>query len=102
MTNFRDTDEAAAFIATGASRETSHEVMRAIAFFARDLDEAEALWNGDAINHVATIGDVWENATGNGRIDDAELMWGGRSLAEIIAKVETQWRVTLAPKEESR
>jgi hypothetical protein len=37
MTNFRDTDEAATFIATAASRETSIEVMRAIAFFARDL-----------------------------------------------------------------
>jgi hypothetical protein len=50
MTNFRDTDDAATFIATAASRETSIEVMRAIAFFARDLTEAEAIWDGDAID----------------------------------------------------
>jgi hypothetical protein len=42
-----DLNAAAAFIATADSRETSPEVMAAIAFLARDTAEAEAIWNGD-------------------------------------------------------
>lgn len=83
--NFIDTDEGQAFIATAGSRETSAEIMKAIAFFARDEAEAVALWEGDAIGTTANLIDIWENATGNGRIDDADLMWGDRSLAQIMA-----------------
>jgi hypothetical protein len=84
MTNFRDTDEAATFIATAASRETSIEVMRAIAFFARDLSEAEAIWDGDAID--CTMQDIWENATSNGA-KNVDLCWGdaGEAWADDFA-----------------
>lgn len=86
MTNFRDTDEAAKFIETGASRETSTEVMEAIAFFARDLTEAEAIWSGDAIGKACTMQDIWENATSNGA-NDVNLCWGdaGETWAEEFA-----------------
>ena len=85
MTNFRDTAEAAAFVATADSRETSPEVMLALAFFARDLAEAEALWNGDGIGCVANASDIWEHATGNGGIGAEYLFWGGRTLDRVIA-----------------
>ena len=86
MTKFNETDAAAAFIATANSRETSKEVMEAIAFFARDEAEAVALWEGSGIGVVANLSDVWERATDNGRDDDEELMWGGRSLACVMAE----------------
>lgn len=86
MTKFRDTDAAASFIATADSRETSREVMEAIAFFARDEAEAIALWEGDGIDVVASLSDIWEHATGNGRIDADDLMWGGRSLAVVMSE----------------
>ena len=86
MTKFRDTDAAEAFVATAASRETSPEVMQAIVFFARDEAEAVALWDGDGLGTVANLSDIWESATGNGRVDDESLMWGGRTLAEIMAE----------------
>lgn len=86
MTKFRETEAAAEFIATAASRETSRDVMEAIAFFARNEAEAVALWEGNGIGVIATLSDVWENATGNGRKDDTLLFWGGRTLAEIMAE----------------
>jgi len=86
MTQFNESAEAEVFIASADSRETSKVVMIAIAFFARDIAEAESLWDGSAIGVVASISDVWENATSNGARDDAEIMWGGRSLAEIMAE----------------
>lgn len=85
MTNFRDTDSAAAFVETASSRETSTEIMTAIAFFARNEVEAVALWDGDGIGVVANLSDIWENATNNGARDDTQLLWGGRTLASIMA-----------------
>jgi hypothetical protein len=85
MTKFIETDAAQAFIDTAASRETSPAIMTAIAFFARNEAEAVALWEGDGIGVVAHLSDIWENATNNGQIDDADLMWGDRSLAQIMA-----------------
>lgn len=76
MAPFRDTDEAEAFIATGNSRETSREIMAAIAFFARDLAEAEALWNGDGFGRVCHPSDIWERVTKNGRNDPTDFAWG--------------------------
>jgi len=75
MTQFRDTDAAAQFIASADSRNTSREIMDAIAFFARDINEAEALWEGDALG-VANIIDIWENVTSNGLRDAEEFFWG--------------------------
>lgn len=74
---FRDTDEAAAFIATADSRETSREIMQAIVFFARNVAEAEALWAGDAWGIVCYPTDMWEHVTNNGRIDPTDFCWGG-------------------------
>jgi len=85
MTAFRETDEAAAFIASANSRETSPEVMQAIAFFARNISEAEALWQGDGIDRIAGATDIWEHATDNGRIDSAGLFWGGKQLDRALA-----------------
>lgn len=76
MTKFRETDEAQAFIATAASRETDPEIMEAIAFFARNLDEAEALWNGDGFGTIANPHDIWEHVTNNGLRDASEFCWG--------------------------
>lgn len=87
MTNFRDSDAAAEFIASGSSRETSFEIMKAIVFFARDLSEAEDFWNGDFRGRV-NLAAIWENATCNGLHDDGDLMWGDRSLKTIMADGE--------------
>jgi hypothetical protein len=76
MTKFIETDAGAAFVATGPSRETSPEIMRAIAFFARNTSEAEALWNGDGFDTVCTETDLWEHVTENGRRDTTEFDWG--------------------------
>jgi hypothetical protein len=76
------------FIATAASRETSTEIMEAIAFFARTGAEASALWEGYGIGRVANLIDIWERATGNGNVSDEELFWGGRALSEIMAENE--------------
>ena len=75
MTNFADTSAAADFIATGSSRETSPAVMEAIAFFARNASEADAIWSGDAIGTACTMQDIWEKATSNGH-NDVDLSWG--------------------------
>ena len=84
MTKFHETDAGAAFIATASSRETSPEIMRAFAFLARSEAEAVALWEGDGFGTVCYLSDVVEIATGNGRIDPADLYWGGEDLAQII------------------
>lgn len=76
MTNFSDTSDGRAFIATGESRETSPEIMRAIAFFARNTAEAEALWNGDGLGEIANPSDIWEHVTRNGRRNAANYIWG--------------------------
>lgn len=94
MTNFADTTAGQEFIASGDSRETSNTIMEAIAFFARDIAEAEALWDGAGIGVAANLTDVWEQATGNGRTDDTDLMWGGRPLAYVMAHPPCQRWVT--------
>lgn len=76
MEKFIDTDAGAKFIASGASRETSREIMEAIAFFARDPKEAESLWQGDGIGIIASPADIWEHVTRNGLRDAREFTWG--------------------------
>jgi len=75
------------FNETADSRNTSKEVMEAIAFFARNEAEAEAveLWEGDPMESIANLSDIWEHATNNGKIDDTELMWGDRALSKVMA-----------------
>lgn len=75
MTKFRHTESAAEFIASGDARETDREIMEAIAFFARDLAEAEAIWSGD-FGDACTMLDIWEHVTGNGLRDASDYCWG--------------------------
>lgn len=82
MTAWAETDEAAAFITSADSRETSKEIMEAIAFFAASLAEASAIWRGD-FPRAGIVGDVretwlghiWDHATKNGRLDGYEMFW---------------------------
>jgi hypothetical protein len=76
MTKWHETAEAVAWVATGDTRETSREIMEAIAFFAANLDEAEALWNGDGFGTICHETDLWERVTGNGRRYSSEFCWG--------------------------
>ena len=76
MSFWHETQEEEDFIATGDSRETSREIMEAIAFFARNLDEAEKLWNGDGFGYVCTPTDFWEHVTRNGARDPEDFVWG--------------------------
>lgn len=83
MTKFNETDAGRAFIADGIDRETDAAIMRAIAFFARNEQEAEQIWNGDFGNSCTLI-NIWEHATNNGAISD-DLWWGDSNLRDLIA-----------------
>jgi hypothetical protein len=86
MTKFVETTAAADFIATADSRETSREILEAIAFFAADLAEAEALWAGDGFGVVCQVSDLWEQVTQNGLRDATEFFWGaaGRNWFDAL------------------
>jgi hypothetical protein len=75
MINWHESDEARAFILTGDTRETSVEVMQAIAFFADNLAEAESIWHGDFLGKTDDLA-LWEKASNNGLIADEKLFWG--------------------------
>ena len=81
---WHDTYAATDWRATADSRETSPEVMAAIAFLARNEAEAEALWNGDGFGVVCHASDLWEAATKNGTIDAETLYWGGRRFDQAV------------------
>lgn len=70
---FKNTDEAAAFVATSDSRETSVEIMRAIAEIARSVEEAENIWESVDDRELVAIVEI---ATGNGREDTRDFCWG--------------------------
>jgi hypothetical protein len=76
MAKWNETQEATDFIASADSRETSPEIMEAIVFFARDLAEAVALWNGDGFGTVCHPTDLWEHVTKNGTHSETEFFWG--------------------------
>ena len=76
MMRWRDTPEADAFVASADSRETSPEILRAIAWFADSLDEANACWEDPDRSGVATVLDIWERVTGNGRRPAEDYCWG--------------------------
>jgi hypothetical protein len=88
MTKFIETDAGQAFIASAASRETSPEIMEAIAFFARDTAEAEELWSGDGLGRIAQPLDIWEHVTCNGLREADEFRWGTAG---------SQWWAAIAP-----
>lgn len=83
---FAETAAGHAFVCSAESRETSVEIMEAIAGFARTTEEAEALWNGDGFGTVCTVTDLWERVTQNGRFDPSEFCWGaaGRNWWDAI------------------
>lgn len=70
-----DTAEAAAFIATADSRETSPEIMRAIAFYARNEAEAVEIWEE---GHGGVCGplDIWRLVTNDGERPTTDYHWG--------------------------
>ena len=76
MTLFRDTKPAAEFIASGDYRETSREIMQTIAYFARNLTEAEQLWADGPDNVICTMSDFLEHLTGNGLRQASDYNWG--------------------------
>ena len=76
MVKFSESQEAADFIATAHSRETSAEIMDAIVFFAGNLAEAEKIWRDGALPGVATMLDLWESVTKNGLVSSKEFFWG--------------------------
>lgn len=76
MTQWMHTQEAADFIATGEIRKTSPEIMEAITFFARNLDEAERVWKGEGLGRICHLVDVWEYVTGNGMRNASDYVWG--------------------------
>ena len=75
-TSFSETPEGKIFIASGPSRETSPEIMDAIAFFARTLTQAEAIWDGDLDAGDALAISIWERVTNNGRLNYELFVWG--------------------------
>lgn len=75
MAKFNETLSGQIFIDSAASRETSPEIMEAIAFFARNSEESEAIWQGDMAGLVH-LNDIWENVTGNGGVDATRFVWG--------------------------
>lgn len=70
---FKNTAEAAAFIATADSRETSVEIMRAIAQIARSAEEAKNIWEFAGDRELVAIIEI---VTGNGREDATDFCWG--------------------------
>ena len=81
MAHFRDTEAGEEFVATADSRETSPEIMEAIAFFARDAGEAVALWEGDGFGTVCHPSDMWEHVTKNGLLEAGSFRWGASGSA---------------------
>ena len=78
---FEETPQGEAFIASAAERETDPKIMEAIAYFARNLSEAESLWNGEGFGVVCHLSDFWEHVTDNGRTAPEDYAWGVEGAA---------------------
>ena len=85
MALFCDTVDGAAFIATADSRNTSPEVMQAIAFVANSAAEAVAVWEGADHDPLYSDSDFYAIATENGRLNGADLRWSDRTLDAVMA-----------------
>ena len=64
---------AVAFVATADSRETSPEIMQAIAGLARDEDDASRIWDEPTEAEALSI---WETVTKNGLRASKSFFWG--------------------------
>jgi len=74
MLEFYYTDEASDFIKSGASRETSDEIMAAIAKIARNPTEAERIWEAPTDDETCAIAQI---ATKNGADGiPSDYCWG--------------------------
>jgi hypothetical protein len=74
---FADSDEAEVFVATGPSRETSPEIMRAIVSFSCDLEEAERLWElGPELSKLGSLSEFVHRVTQGGKLDPSNFCWG--------------------------
>jgi hypothetical protein len=76
MARFFESSAGQAFVASAGARQTSPEIMEAIAFLARDEAEAVATWEGGGITPVVDPNDLWERVTKNGLRDAADFTWG--------------------------
>jgi hypothetical protein len=90
MTAFIDTDAGEDFVASASSRETSIAIMKAIAFFAHDEEEAEALWNGDGLGRICHLSDIWEHVTNNGLTHAEDYFWGASGNAWYTSLLEAE------------
>ncbi len=77
MTNFIDTPAGQAWIATGPAKETSPEIMAAIAFFADDQEQADLIWaEGPTFSGLCLPLDLYERVTEIGTLDHKAFTWG--------------------------
>jgi len=92
MTKFMDTTAGEDFIASADSRETSREIMEAIAWFVKDEAEAEALWNGDWLWNICTPTDLWRRVTKDGLLEATDFFWGasGPRWWALISEMERE------------
>jgi uncharacterized damage-inducible protein DinB len=87
VTHFRETVEGRAFVASADSRETSHEVMEAIAYFALHLADAEAIWMGDFSTGACNPAELWERVTQNEMLVANSFFWGGRPFGDALKRI---------------
>jgi hypothetical protein len=71
------------FIDTADSRETSPEIMEAIAGLSRSDENAVGIWEAPSPEEALAI---WERVTRNGLVSSTEFCWGssGGRWAEIL------------------
>ena len=67
-------DKMTSFLDSADSRETSTEIMEAIALVAKsDADEAERIWEDPTLEQLTQ---VWQIVTHGGEIESTEFCWG--------------------------
>lgn len=67
----------AEFVASGSSRETSREIMEAIAFVANSAADAIRIWEEPTQAERLAI---WERVTKNGLLKSSEFCWGAAGV----------------------
>lgn len=87
MAHFRETTEGQAFVESADSRETSPEVMEAIAYFAIDPADAEAIWMGDFSTGACNPAKLWERVTQNEMLVANSFFWDGRPFGDALKRI---------------
>lgn len=89
MIHFSDTQDALDFIGTADSRETSPQIMEAIASHSANTAEAVTIWENGIDNWDSSAQlNFLERATGNGRVPARALMWGAAGSNWVPADLE--------------